>query len=249
MRDNVETSSVDTSVEIVGYEENDNKIIYESNCECSEDYRCPRDYQYSGTAIISVRPADSNAKVLECAQATLQVKEDIMTEKEIMEAVKAAISEANAVTAEHDAVVQQLNDTIAEKDVTIAELNSTIAQTQQVLEDLRKEQENAVSERETLETELCQLRAEKRLAELNAVLEGYTEEEQKYAESEINAFKEDPVNGDIDAIKSKICVSIVDKRNADAKVTEQNTTQISVEDIFGEVDALSEEDDVDTNIF
>ena len=172
-----------------------------------------------------------------------------MTEKEIMEAVKAAISEANAVTAEHDAVVQQLNDTIAEKDVTIAELNSTIAQTQQALEDLRKEQENAVSERETLETELCQLRAEKRLAELNAVLEGYTEEEQKYAESEINAFKEDPVNGDIDAIKSKICVSIVDKRNADAKVTEQNTTQISVEDIFGEVDALSEEDDVDTNIF
>lgn len=248
VRDNVETSTVDTSVEIMGREENDNKIVYESG-ECSEDYRVPKDYVYSGTAIISVTPADSDAIVLECAEAKVKNKEDYsMTEQEIMEIVKNAIADTSAIKEACEAKVTELNSALEEKEAKITELNATIEQIQKALSDLQKEQEGVWQEREALEKELGQLRAEKRLGELNDVLANYSEEELKYAESEINSFKEDPMNGSIDAIKSKICVAIVDKRNEDAKVSEQNSRrEDETEDIFGEVNSVSEEED--TNIF
>lgn len=250
VRNNVETSSVDTSVEIVGYEENDNKIIYEGG-ECSEEYRCPKEYQYSGTAILSVLPADANAIVLECAEAKDKMKgEQLMTEQEIMKVVVDAINETNSANADRQAEIDALNNTITEKDNQISELNATVEQVQQALADLQKEQEGAWEERRVLEEELGKLRAEKRIGELNEALADYSEEEKKYAEVEINAFMDAPLDGDIDAIKSKICVGIVEKNKADAKVAEQNSANdVDAEDIFSEVNSFENENKEDDNIF
>ena len=254
VRSNVETSSVDTSVEIVGYEENDNQIVYEG--ECTQEYRCPKEYQYSGTAIISVLPADSNAVVLECAEANNQDKEDsyAMTEQEIMDVIKGALNETNSLKEAHETEVNALNDTIAERDNTIAELNATVAQVQQALKDMELERDAWYAERAELEKTLGELRAKERLGELNEALNAYSEDEQKFAEVEINAYKENPLEGDLEAIKNKINAAIVEKRNEDAKVAEQNAAkekeQEKVEDIFSEVNAFSDENkEEDTNIF
>ena len=255
VRNNVETSSVDTSVEIVGYEENDNQIVYEAG-ECSESYRCPKDYQYSGTAIISVLPADSNAIVLECAEANNQDKEDTyaMTEQEIMDVIKGALNETNTLKEAHQTEVDALNSTIAERDTTISELNATVEQVQQALKDMEAERDAWYAERAELEKTLGELKAKERLGELNEALAVYSEDEQKFAEVEINAFKENPVEGDLDAIKNKINAAIVEKRNEDAKIAEQNAAKQKenekVEDIFSEVNSFSDENkEEDTNIF
>ena len=84
---------------------------------------------------------------------------------------------------------------------------------------------------------------------MKLLLTDYTEEEQKYAESEINSYKENPLEGDIEAIRSKIAVAIVEKQKAESKVTEQNSSnEVTVESIFGEVNTFNEEDE-DVNIF
>lgn len=255
VRSNVETSSVDTSVEIVGYEENGNEIVYEAG-ECSEKYRCPEKYQYSGTAIISVLPADANAIVLECAGANNQDKEETysMTEQEIMDVIKGALNETNSLKEIHQAEVDALNSTIAEKDVTISELNATVEQVQQALKDMEAERDAWYAERAELEKTLGELKAKERLGKLNEALSAYSEDEQKFAEVEINAFKENPVEGNLDVIKNKINAAIVEKRNEEAKIAEQNAAKQKedekIEDIFSEVNSFSNEnEEEDTNIF
>lgn len=255
VRNNVKTSTIDTSVEIVGYEENDNKIIYEDG-KCNDEYRTPKDYQYSGTAIISVLPADSSAIVLECATAKESNKEEQtnMTEQEIMDCVKRAIEDVNSVKESYETKLSELNSILSEKEEKISEMNSQIEDVQKALEELKREQEATWAEREALEKELGMLKAEKRLSELNEALSKYSEEEQKFAESEINSFKEAPMDGDLDVIKSKICVGIVEKQKEDAKIAEQNAANNNVKDeiidIFGEVNSSEEEENIeDDNIF
>ena len=255
VRNNVETNMVDTSVEIVGYEENENHIVYEEG-ECSQEYRCPKEYQYSGTAIISVLPADADAIVLECATANNQDKEenDSMTEQEILDVIKGALNETNSLKETHQTEVDNLNATIAERDQTISELNATIEQVQQALKDMELERDAWYAERAELEKTLGELKAKERLGELNEALEAYSDEERAYAEVEINSFKEDPVNGDLETIKNKINAAIVEKRNADAKIAEQNAAQekkeVKVEDIFSEINSFSDDNEQeDTNIF
>jgi hypothetical protein len=74
VKENLALSQVDTSIEIMGKEENNNRIIYEGD-ECTDEYRIPQMYDYSGVCILSVLPADSSAIVLECASANKTQKE------------------------------------------------------------------------------------------------------------------------------------------------------------------------------
>ena len=149
VRDNVENSTVDTSVEISGCEENGNRIVYEEG-ECSEKFRCPKIYDYSGTAIISVLPADADAVVLECAQAKLQFEEEhAMTDQEIKDVIATAIAESNAVKDDIDAKISELNSLIAEKDAKIADLENKISE----LETAFSEKDAKISELETKVTE------------------------------------------------------------------------------------------------
>lgn len=247
VRDNVENSTIDTSIEIVGYEENDNKIIYEAG-ECSEKFRCPKEYQYSGTAILSVLPADSDAIVLECAEAKIK-EETAMTEQEIMEVVKNTISECNDTAAAHSAEVAELNETISQKDSKITELEEKVS----ALEADIAAKDTTIAELNTKveeqNTAIEENKKAQKISELNDTLASFSEEEQKYAEAEINAYKENPLEGDVNAIKAKISIAIVEKQKADEKVAEQNSAnEEKVDDIFGEVDSVSN-DDEDVNIF
>ena len=58
------------------------------------------------------------------------------------------------------------------------------------------------------------------------------------------------MDGDADAIISKICVNIVAKQMEDAKVAEQNSAkEYDKVDIFSEVNSAEEEENEDVNIF
>ena len=252
VRQNYALNKVDSSIEIMGLESNDNKITYLEE-KPTDKFRTPKDFVFSGTAILSVTPADTNAIVLEVAEKNKKEENKNMEfdVNELKTVIHSAITESNSKNEELTAQIAELNSQLVDKDNTITELNATVEQVQKALDDLKKEHETYWAERDALEKELGKLKAEKRIGELNSAIAEYSEEEQKYAESEINSFRENPLEGDIDSIKSKICVGIVEKQKADAKNSEINSRQEEkVEDIFSEMcEEKSEENDEDVNIF
>ena len=250
VRANHALGNVDTSIEIVGLESNANKIVYLED-EPKEEFRTPCEFSFSGTAILSVTPSDSNAIVLEIAQKKEQEEKEIMFDEQTMrDVIVNAINETNSKNDELSATITELNSTIAERDNTIVELNATVEQVRKALADLEAERETYWAEREALQKELGELKAKARLGELNSAIADYSEDEQKYAESEINSFKENPLEGDIEAIKAKICVGIVEKQKTDAKNVELNShEEVNVDDIFSEMCEETHVDDEDVNIF
>lgn len=236
---------VETSIEIMGLESNNNKIVYEEDTPTQEK-RTPKEFCFTGVAILSVEPADENAVVLEVAQKTKKEESIDMDEKELKELIRSTIAESNSRNEELSAEITELNDIITEKDNTISELNATVEQVQKALDDLNKEREIYWKEREILENELAKVKAEARIGELSAAIAEFTEDEQKYAESEINAFKENPVEGDIDGIVCKIYAGI--GQASKATIAEQNSVADDrTLDIFAEVNSSDDLDDV--NIF
>ena len=251
VRANHALGNVDTSIEIVGLESNANKIVYLED-EPKEDFRTPCEFSFSGTAILSVTPSDSNAIVLEIAQKKEQ-EEIVMNEKEMRDLIVATITETNSENSKLSATITELNSTIAERDNTIVELNATVEQVKKALADLEAERETYWAEREALQKELGELKAKARLGELNSAIENFTDEEKAYAEVEINSFNEDPMAGDVDAIVSKIYSGIglaSKKAEADAKVAEQNSAKDDTDlDIFSEVNSVEDDSSEDVNIF
>ncbi len=263
VRQNKALGNVDSSIEIMGLETNDNKIIYEES-EPKDEFRTPKEFVFSGTSILSVSPADDNAIVLEVAQKQENKEDKTLDEKELKELIQSTISETNSKNEELLAKITELNSTINEKDSVIAEkeekiveLNATVEQVQKALDDLKKEHETYWAERDALEKELGALKAKARIGELNTAIEGFSDEEKKYAESEINSFNEKPLEGNIDAIVDKIYVGIGQaskKADAEAKVAEQNSVKENkdneVIDIFSEMcSEAQDEDEEDVNIF
>ena len=253
VRANHALGNVDTSIEIVGLESNANKIVYLED-EPKEEFRTPCEFSFSGTAILSVTPSDSNAIVLEIAQKKEQEEKKIMFDEKVMrDVIVNAINETNSKNDELNATITELNSTIAERDNTIVELNATVEQVKKALADLEAERETYWAEREALQKELGELKAKARLGELNSAIENFTDEEKAYAEVEINSFNEDPMAGDVDVIVSKIYAGIgaaSKKAEADAKVAEQNSAREDADlDIFSEVNSVEDTDDSDVNIF
>ena len=263
VRENYVSGGVDTSIEIMGLNTNDNKIVYEEE-NPTDEFRTPKDFVFSASCILSVQPADENAIVLEVAQKNKNNKED----KKIMEfdmnevkaVIQSTITELNSKETEFNNKVAELNQSIVEKDATISEqnekiveLNATIEQVQKALDDLKKEHEAYWAEREALEKELGELKAKARIGELNSAIKGFSEDEKKFAASEINAFNENPMDGNVDAIVSKIYEGIGQaskKATEEARVAEQNSAKdATVEDIFSEMCTETHVEDEDLDIF
>ena len=253
VRANHALGNVDTSIEIVGLESNANKIVYLED-EPKENFRTPCEFSFSGTAILSVTPSDSNAIVLEIAQKKEQEEKKIMfDEKTMRDVIVNAINETNSKNDELNATITELNSTIAERDNTIVELNATVEQVKKALADLEAERETYWAEREALQKELGELKAKARLGELNSAIENFTDEEKAYAEVEINSFNEDPMAGDVDAIVSKIYAGIgtaTKKAEADARVAEQNSAKDDTDlDIFSEINSVEDDSNDSVDIF
>lgn len=249
LKENTLLGNVDTSIEITGISGED--IVYEKNFY-SKEFRTPEKYQYSGSAILSVSPADNSAIVLEVAQE-LNKEEFKMDEKVLKDLIVSTISETNSKNDEISKQVTELNAVVEEKDAKITELNATVEELQKALEDLKKEQETSWAERTLLEEEIAKVKVAQRLGELDKSLESFSEDEKKFAECEINAFKESPLEGSVDTIVAKIYVGIGEstkQAELNSKSSEQNSEKVNETiDIFSEINSVEEESEEDTNIF
>lgn len=276
VRKNYALGEVCTSIEIMGTPENDNKIVFEEE-EPTDDFRTPMTFLISGSAILSVSPADDDAIVLEVAQKKEKKEENSKMEftiDEMKNSIKEVISELNDKSQDYEAKISELNSTIetkdaeiAEKDGTISELNASVETIKAALSKLEEDQKTWWEERETLIKELAKAKVAEKLGEVDEALEKYSDEEKEVAKDDIEKLTSDisacekveelnNVASEINNIVNKINGAIVDtqkKAEADAKIAEQNAQKeekVEVEDIFSEMCELEEnKEDEDVNIF
>lgn len=276
VRKNYALGEVCTSIEIMGTPENDNKIVFEEE-EPTDDFRTPMTFLISGSAILSVSPADDDAIVLEVAEKKEKKEENSKMEftiDEMKNSIKEVISELNDKSQDYEAKISELNSTIetkdaeiAEKDGTISELNASVETIKAALSKLEEDQKTWWEERETLIKELAKAKVAEKLGEVNKALEKYSDEEKEVAKDDIEKLTSDisacekveelnNVASEINNIVNKINGAIVDtqkKAEADAKIAEQNAQKeekVEVEDIFSEMCELEEnKEEEDVNIF
>lgn len=237
---NINESCVMSSIEIMGKPENNNLILYEED-EPTQDFRTPKSYLYSGSALLSVEPADDTAKVLQMNSLNNKNKikeseDSIVMDKEtlatITDAVKGAVTETNSKNAEYEKQITELNQSIAEKDNTITELNNSVAEIQKSLDAAVAEKEGIVSEIETLKTQLNEAKVKEKIAEMNTAIAGFTDEQKAFAKDEIEKFNADPMNVEINSILTAIYCGI--GKNAMQTKTD-STVEINSADIYSEV--------------
>lgn len=247
LADKLANGSVKGSVEIVGRPENENRIIYDGGWK--EKGRVPQFYDYSGYAILGIRPADDSAIVVELNNKLEHNKEETPMDEKVMgqfvELVKTSvtqtITELNNKSEQYDGQISELNSQLAAKDKEIAELNEKLTAAQADVAAKDQTIEAQTTELNALKETNATLEKEKKIAELNSALSEFSAEEQALAQTEIDAFKADPTTVEINSITSKICVEMV-RKNKEIHNAKLNN---AAHDIFGGVSTPEDKGDVD----
>jgi len=220
--------------------------------------RIPMVYEYSGYALLGVRPADETAKILELNKSNKE--NTTMGENEIKAIVSQVVSEMNSsaeeitkMKTEYEQEISQLREIIAEGENCKNELNARIAELESKISALNDANaaltsgnESASSELNSLKKQLETVQKEKKIGELNSALGRFTEEQRGYASAEIEAFKAEPIIHEINSIIEKIHAEIGKKYIESVKAASEHTDD-DVEDIFSEINSSKStaEDDVD----
>jgi hypothetical protein len=247
------------SVEFVGTKEN-KEIIYKDGKKYGDEFRVPISYTYSGFCILTAKPSDSSAIMLEFNQLNKKPninknnnkqKEDnnTMDEKQVellITSVKSAIAETNSKNEEFATKITELNESIIAKDTEIENLNTQIIEANSKIEEKDKELGEVNSLVEQMKTELNQCKKDFAINELNQALTIFTDEEKAYAKDDIDLFNEDYTKVEVNSIITKINAGIGAKAK-ETQIAEINAAknQPKLDDIFGSVDDVNTKDLVD----
>lgn len=229
------------SVEIVGCPENNNEIVYADGYKPRG--RVPMRYEYAGYAILSasVEPADKACYVLEINNKEDECMDEAKAREfvdEIKQEIHSVLDENTRLTAE----INSLNEQAGAKDTELNEANGRIAQLQEALDQVKAELQQKCDEfdqqwakrdqemselfaqKQLLEEEIAKYKLQERLNSLNEALKPFNAEELNMAQAQIEAYKADPMNHEVNEIVDLIYIGI-GKRNKEAeavKAAEQN---------------------------
>lgn len=242
------------SVEILKTGDNPS-IIYKYGYK--EYGRIPMVFEYSGYALLGVRPADKTAKILELNQSNVNKEDFTMGENEIKTIVSQVISEMNSSAeeiekmreecekriAESQSLVDELQQEIKDLNENIAELEAKVAALNDANSALSTEKETMTVEINELKSNLEDAQKKEKIGELNAAIEGFTEDQKALAQAEIDAFNENPLTSEINSVVDKIHAEIGKKYMEEVKKSSEYEED-EVEDIFSEINEkkVSEED-------
>ncbi len=250
------------SVEILKTDGNDG-IVYKYGYV--DEGRIPTEFQFSGYALLGVQPADDAACIVELNKNDRE-ENGTMNENEVRALVSQTVNEMsthiNEINKCKEDCSAKVDEANAKVDAVTAEKNEAegnAAKCAEALEACQKELSEAYkkiddlyAEMKVLREELAKAQARERIGELNEQIAGFSDEEKGYAQAEIDSFRNDPINSEINAVVNKIWEGIGKKSKADAEaaatvIAEQNAAK-DVEDIFGEVGATGTNNE-DESIF
>ena len=194
---------------------------------------------------ITIKPADEAAIVMELNNKKLDKEDGTMDEKtknELMAAVTGAVSEVNSKWEEYWAKVDTL---LAE----ISQLKADIAQKEADIKQLQADYDKEAAAKEAAEASLVEANAKitemqnaAAVAELNAALAPYTEEQRAVAKEDIDAFNSNPGSVEINSIVGKICTAMVQAAR-ESQIAETNAA--SQIDVFGMTDDAGKKENTD----
>lgn len=207
------------SVEIVRSEQNA-KIQYLNGK--FEQGRVPTVFDYSGYALLGVRPADQSAVLLEFNNNKESEEKEQMDELKILLAELAAKVDK---TAEQEQVIEQNASKTVELNASVERLEAALAAVEAERNELNAKYEELYQETEGLRLLIAAEKAKARVGELNAALANFTAEQKAVAAEDIAAFEADPMKVEINSIVDKILVGIGKKAIEDSKIAEQNAAK------------------------
>ena len=252
------------SVEFVGTKDNDGEIIYDGGWK--EQGRVPMIYDYSGYCILSIKPSDPSAILIELNQfknnledvemneelnkALSDLKADMITAfKDTRKAeVNEQVSSLETKVTELNSKITELCSTIEEKDKEIEELNKKCKEANAEIEKKEEEVNSTVEELNSTiaekDAELSEMKKEKKVTELNQALSHFSDEERNFAKEEIDAFNEDPFSVEINSITTKIEAASYRKMREDqkAKNSEINSMKDEFDGIISAIDPIVKSD-------
>lgn len=245
----------DGSIEIMRTAENTEiKYLY----GYKDEGRIPTEFIHSGYAIIGITPSDKNAKLVELNEKNKE-EHTHMNETEIKALVSETVSaytnhvaEINQAKEECERKISEMNELVAgantEKDNALAEIEkvkSALAACEAERDQAWKDLDALREEEIKLRQELGELKAKARIAEMNAAIERFSDEQKAYAKDEIAAFEANPVEVEINTVVDKILRGVGEKAMESAAVVETNSAKnIEIEDIFGAIEDKSNSEDV-----
>lgn len=186
---------------------------------------------------------------------------DEKTKNELMAAVTGAVSEVNSKWEEYwarvDALyadISQLKADIKQKEAEIAQLQADYDKEIAAKEAAEAGLTEANAAKEAAEASLAEANAKiaemesaAAVAELNAALAPYTEEQCAVAKEEIDAFNANPGSVEINSIVGKICTAMVQAARESRASETNSANQI---DVFGMTDTASEQQEAgDVDVF
>ena len=186
-----------------------------------EQGRIPTAFEYSGYALLGVRPADQSAVILE-------FNNNKESEEKQMDEIKTLLAELAAKvdkTAEQEKVIEQNASTVTELSASIEQLKATLEAVESERNALDIKYQELWQEAEGLRLMISVEKAKARVGELNAALADFTDEQKEYAKDAIEAFEADPMNVEVNSVVEKIHAGIGKKAIEDAKVAEQNAAK------------------------
>lgn len=236
--------NIDSSVEISGNVENNNRIVYEGGWK--EKGRIPKVFSYIGHAILSIPPADNNAIILELNQKTKEdetMKDAVIELNNKIDEQRSEISSLKDEVKSHEGKVTELNEKVEAKQT---ELNSTIEELKELnakLEAKDAELKELNESKSAMEAELNELKEyktkienQKLVGELNSKLANYSDEEKAVASEQIELFNKDPkpelMKDIISEINSGIAQKIVAERSKSKEVEVNSKTEDIYSDMF-----------------
>ena len=251
LREHMAESAVKGSVEIVGRPEHEGHIIYSGGWK--EQGRVPQYYDYSGYAILGIKPADEAAIVMELNNKKTDKEDQKMEEKlkDLMAAVtgiSTGISEQNAKWNEYWAKIDELQTRLTELNADYDKEVAAREAAETALAEANTAKETAEAKLTEANAKIAALEKDAAMVELNAALAPYTEEERAAAKEEIDAFTANPGSIEINSITGKICTAIVRAARDSAASEANSANQI---DVFGMTEdaGKQETDDGDMDIF
>jgi outer membrane murein-binding lipoprotein Lpp len=204
------------------------------------NYRVPKDYDYTGMAILfTEQPSDKASVLLELNQTQETNVLDINEVKENDSKERSNTMENLQVEVQaEETKIAELNTQIAVLNAKIVELNSTVETNNVSTEELNAKIANLESElNKYKEAELAQAR-EAMVAEFNSKLDKYSDSQKEVAKAKIETFTAEPSESLAQEIVNEINAKIVEELlNAPAKeeeIVETNSTEEEL-DIYSAV--------------
>lgn len=237
LREMSQQQEINGSVEIAGKYPN-KSIGYDG--EYKREYRIPRDFEYTGMAILFTEPPADDSSVL---MEINKFKEDFKMANQTND--NQLVVELNEKLESKVTEINELKNSITTKDGEITELNQKLEEKSTELNEVIGELKEVKSKVETYESELNELRAFKKeqvdkelVSELNQALSTYTDEEKEVVKAKIEKFSSEPskeaIKEIVNEINSEIAKKVVESRKKSNK--EINNSEInSAQDLFSDV--------------